>query len=270
VDRDDAGAVALPTTNLPATSAISRAELPAALFLLGVASAAFDVGCVLIKAPFLRPGITVGDAIEAAGVFVVLALFARAGRLARAGNVASALAGVAAVSYAFGHGVHVAANSIHDFAERSGAGDPIGLLDFWDERAGHYLVEAGRVFFAIALLSAPAPRGAAKGSALAALGGVAYGFIVFASAVEGQTVPVALPFYALVAVVALWRGRAREGVRGEPRVRAFFLAAAATALVFFAIWGFWRHGFPEFTKTGIIPDAVPHSPAGGSAPGGGE
>ncbi|MGE5180022.1 MAG: hypothetical protein ACM3PF_13115 [Bacteroidota bacterium] len=256
MDRDDAGALA------------PRAELPAALFLLGVASAAFDVGCVLIKTPFLRPGITAGDAIEAAGVFVVLALFARAGRLARPGSVASALAGVAAVSYAFGHGIHVAANSIHDFAELRHAGDPIGLLDFWDERVGHYLVEIGRVLFAVSLLGAPAPRGAAKGAALAALGGAAYGFIAFASAVEGQTVPVALPFYALVAAVLLWR--ARKGGRGEPRIRAFFLAAAATALVLFAVWGVWRHGFPEFTKTGILRGANPHSPAGGSAPGGGE
>jgi hypothetical protein len=25
-----------------------------------------------------------------------------------------------------------------------------------------------------------------------------------------------------------------------------------TSLLFFAIWGIWQHGFPEFTRAGII------------------
>jgi hypothetical protein len=226
---------------------------------------------VLIKTPFLRPGVTLGDAIETAGVFVVLALFARVGRLAAGGFVGGAalLTGFAAAAYALGHGAHVAANSIHDLAERSGAGDPTGLLDFWDERVGHYAVESGRVLFAIGLLARPAdglggPMAAGRdrassGSApatrrampalLVALGGAAYGFTTFASAVEGQTVPLVLPFYAIAAVLVVVLARAG---RGEPWIRFFFGAAAATALLFFLIWGIWQHGFPEFTRAGII------------------
>jgi hypothetical protein len=252
VDRDDAGSLALPAT----------------LLLLGAASAAFDVGCVLIKTPFLRPGVTLGDAIETAGVFVVLALFARVGRLAAGGLAGGAtlLMGFAAAAFALGHGAHVAANSIHDLAERSGAGDPTGLLDFWDERVGHYAVDGGRILFAIALLGRPAGGIAAapserpsSGSApstpralpalLVALGGAAYGFTTFASAVEGQTVPLVLPFYALVAILVIVLARAG---RGEPWIRFFLGAAAGTALLFFLIWGIWQHGFPEFTRAGII------------------
>lgn len=255
MDRDDARSLAL----------------PAALLLLGAASAAFDVGCVLIKTPFLRPGVTLGDAIETAGVFVVLALFARVGRLAAGGTAAGAalLAGFAAAAFALGHGAHVAANSIHDLAERSGAGDPTGLLDFWDERVGHYAVDGGRILFAIALLGQPVPSGggpvavarerASGGTAsttrrrlpalLVALGGAAYGFTTFASAVEGQTVPLVLPFYALVAVAVV--ALARTG-RGQPWIRFFFGSAAGTALLFFLIWGIWQDGFPEFTRAGII------------------
>jgi hypothetical protein len=239
VDRDDARSLALPL----------------ALLGLGVASAAFDLGCVLIKTPFLRPGVTLGDAIEAVGVYVVLALFARTRRLA--GGIAP-LAGLAAVTYAFGHGIHVAANSIHDLADRSGAGDPTGLLDFWDERAGHYLVEGGRILFAASVLAAPrraadswSPRGGTP-ALVTALGGAAFGFITFASAVEGQTVPLVLPFYAFLTAYAAASARGVGAARGGTWVRLFFVAAAVTALLFFAIWGVWQHGFPEFTRVGII------------------
>lgn len=239
MDRDDARTVALPR----------------ALLFLGIASAAFDVGCVLIKAPFFRPGVTLGDAIETVGVFVVVLLFARAGRLAgrpsEAGGTAL-LAGLAASAFAFGHGAHVAANSIHDFAERSGAGDPLGLLDFWDERVGHYAVESGRILFALGLLASPGERLLSRSPAsalLVILGGAAYGFTTFASAVEGQTVPLVLPFYALlIPAIAMI---ARAG-RGGSWIRLFFGGATTVALLLFLIWGVWQHGFPEFTRAGII------------------
>jgi hypothetical protein len=242
VDRDDARPLALPIT----------------LLALGAASAAFDAGCVLIKTPFLRPGVTLGDGIEAVGVFVVLALFARTCRLAGGGAL---LAGLAAVTYAFGHGIHLAANSIHDLADRSGAGDPTGLLDFWDERAGHWLTESGRALFAASLLAVPRRDSAARRvraetpALLTTLGGVAYGFITFASGVEGQTVPLVLPFYLVLAAVVTLSARGSGSARGEPWVRLFFLVAAATAILFFAFWGIWQHGFPEFTRAGIVKSA---------------
>jgi hypothetical protein len=244
-------------------------RLPAALFLLGILSAAFDVGCVLVKTPFLRPGVTAGDAIETAGVFVVLALFARVAGLAAGGGAgaAGAMLGIAAAAFAFGHGIHVAANSLHDLAARNGAGDPTGLLDFWDEHAGHYLVDGARVLFAAALTLGSARAGAAgaggdgrEGVAAVIAGGAALGFTLFASAVEGQTVPLVLPFSA---VYAAWgtlspsRGAAARGAGPAPGrlVRLFFTAAAWTALLFFAIWGVWQGGFPEFTRAGILHSA---------------
>jgi hypothetical protein len=231
------------------------------LLLLGIASAAFDVGCVLIKTPFLRSGVTAGDAIEAIGVFVVLALFARVGRLAgpdlpRSGGAprAGVLLGIAATAFAFGHGIHVAGNSIHDLADRSSLGDPTGLMSFWDENVGHYLVDSGRALFAIALTSISwgASSGSARGSAAALAGGIPFGFTVFASAVEGQTVPLVLPFTALYAG---WSILARDPFRRGGAVRTFFTAAAWTSLLFFVIWGVWQRGFPEFTRAGIVHSA---------------
>jgi len=246
VERDDARAVAR-----------TRAALPATLLLLGLASTAFDLGSVLWKAPLLRPGVTIGDFIEAAGVYVVLHLFARAGRLSGTDRgVPSILAALAGVTFAFGHGIHLAGNSIHDLLGKTGIGDPTGLLDFWDEHVGHYLIDSARVLFALALtwagLAAPADASRAR-HVPSILGGAAYGFITFASSVEGQTVPLVLPFYCLYAAWTALGAKGRPGASGP--VGLFFATAAWTALIFFAIWGIWQRGFPEFTSVGLIPSA---------------
>lgn len=217
----------------------------------------------------LRPGITAGDAIEAAGVFVTLALFLRVCRL---GDARTVLALAGAVAFAFGRGLHLAGNSLHDLADSSGAGDPTGLYNFWDEFAGHYVVEGARVLFAASLLLArPAagrlpPRGgtAPRGgpATLVLLGGAAYGFITAASAIEGQTVPLALPFYALLGAWLIATARAGRGVA---EVRRFYVAATAVALLMLAYWGIRNQGFPEFTRTGILRGATPQSDAGAPA-----
>jgi len=161
------------------------------------------------------------------------------------------LLGLATTAFALGHGVHVAANSIHDLADRSRLGDPTGLMNFWDEGVGHYLVDSARVLFAVALTSISMgadSRPVSSRSRFAVLcGAIPFGFTVFASAVEGQTVPLMLPFSALYCG---WSHFARDKRGGA--VRTFFTVAACTSLLFFAIWGIWQHGFPEFTRAGII------------------
>ena len=248
---------------------LSAATLPAALAAFGVASAAVDLGAVWIKAPFLRPGVTAGDAIEGAGVFVVLALFLWANRLAR-GRTILAVAG--AVTFAFGRGIHLAGNSLHDLAVSRGAGEPTGLYHCWDEAAGQYVADGARVLVAASLLgvgvSSRATAGARRGAgsaALVLLGGAAYGFITGASAIEGQTVPLVLPFYLLLGG---WLAATARAPR-PAEARRFFVAATAVALLLLAVWGIWNRGFPEFTRTGILRGA-PHSDVGTRVIPGGE
>ena len=242
------------------TRAVNSSALSTSLLLLGISSAAFDVGCVLIKTPFLRSGVTAGDAIEVIGVFVVLALFMRVARLSsgpealRGGSGVSPreafLLGLAATAFALGHGVHVAANSIHDLADRSRLGDLTGLMNFWDEGVGHYMVDSARVLFAVVLTVIARGAGVSAAwsrSRFAVIGAIPFGFTVFAAAVEGQTVPLVLPFCAFYCG---WSHFARDKSGGA--VRAFFTVAMCTSLLFFAIWGIWQHGFPEFTRAGII------------------
>lgn len=213
---------------------------------------------MLVKAPFAWRGVTWGDAIEVAGVYVVLALYASIA--ANAGAPRRAILGFAATSYALGHGIHVAANSASDMLAATGGNDPWGVVTLWDERIGHYLVDAGRVAFAIALtwmesrVASEASGPSASSRWLIGVGAVAYGFIYFGTAVEGQTAPLALPFCAMYAAWSLWSARRRSteaNGTGTP-IRAFFSIAAWVALLFFAVWGFLQGGLPEFTKTGVL------------------
>jgi hypothetical protein len=224
---------------------------------------------VLVKTPACPRGVTWGDGIEIAGVFVVLGLYAW---------IAAALAGselprshalpllffLAFTGYALGHGMHVAANSIHDMmaAIPAGARDVWGLAHFWDERMGHVPVDLARILFVVALLRMEREvrmSGVATASEAGSMpgphrilhiaGAAAYGFIYFATAVEGQTVLFALPFCVALAVYGV---AARSTPPSRAPVRAFFVASAFVSLLLFAIWGFWQRGFPEFTRAGIL------------------
>ncbi len=205
--------------------------IAARLAALGIATAAIDLGGVYLKAPMGPTGVTLGDWITVLGAYLVLALYAWvASGLGPRRGVPSILFFAAVVTYALGNGIHLAANSIHDMLDKTGTGDPWKLAYFWDETAGHYLVDAARIGFAVSLvwIEAGASRGAiapAPGGRLAILAGaLTYGFIYFATAVEGQTVPLALPFVLLFAAWGEWRSRAERDLPPAP-VRGFYTAA---------------------------------------------
>lgn len=233
--------------------------LPRLLLALGMATLVFDVGSVYVKWPVFRRGLTVGDLLEVAGVLAVLLLYRAVTRaLGDARGAPGAILAVAAIAYALGNGIHVAANSIHDMLDRTRLGDPWGLAGFWDEGVGHCLVDGSRIAFAIGLtwLAARVPArppeaaaGGDGGDGAVAAGGAAYGFLYFAAAVEGQTVPLALPFSIAYAVWSV----ASKSAPSRSAVVAFYRVAAWTSLFFLAVWGIWHRGFPEFSRTGFIP-----------------
>ncbi len=242
-----------------------RASLEARLAWLGILTALVDLGSAYVKVALVPRGVTAGDAIQLLGTYPLLALYAwialdLRSRNATAGAGLAPVLFLAAVTYALGSGVHVAANSIHDMLDRTGLRDPWHLVYFWDEHLGHYLVDAARATFVVALtaweLLVPAVGGPGEGRAvtppgsrriLLVAGALAYGFIYFATSVEGQTVPLALPFSTVYAVWAI----ARRG-RGEATVRTFFGIAAIASLILFVVWGLRNGGFPEFSRTGLL------------------
>lgn len=236
--------------------AVRRAPLTARLAWLGILTALVDLGSAYVKVPLAPRGVTAGDLIQLLGTFPLLALYAGIAldlhaRHPAGARIASVLF-IAGVVNALGTGVHVAANSIHDMLDHTGIGDPWGLAYFWDEHLGHYMPDASRAAFAVALtaLESKAPGATWSGTNRAplVLGALAYGFIYFATGVEGQTVPLALPFSLGYAVWSLVR---RRSGAGGP-VRAFYTIAAVTSILLFLTWGVWHHGFPEFSRTGLL------------------
>jgi hypothetical protein len=234
------------------------------LLLLGIAAAAVDLGSVYVKVPVGPAGVTLGDWIFGSGAYLTLALYVWVAAGVGACRAPPSLLLVAAgITYALGTGIHLAANSIHDMLEETGGADPWKLVYFWDETAGHYLVDTARVGFAVALTwmeggGSPERDGGSSGrrssaSTLAVLAGaLAYGFIYFATAVEGQTVAIALPFTLLYAAWSVITGSSGDGSKGLKPVRAFYTAAALVSLALFAAWGVSHRGFPEFSRTGFI------------------
>jgi hypothetical protein len=231
---------------------------------LGIASAGLDLGSVYIKAPVLRPGVTWGDLIDIATPAILVLLYAivlRALRVIPQGDTPRParppspaprlLVTLGGLGIILGHGIHVAANSIHDAITRAGTPDPLGLVNWWDEHVSHFTIHGSKAALCVGL-SALESRNAAtpaasRGSGLFAAGVLAYGFITFAEGVEGQTVPLVLPFCLAYLAWSLGKGRP------FPPVRRFYTLGALVSIALFAVWGVWHRGFPEFSTVGLIP-----------------
>ncbi|HEX3112610.1 MAG TPA: hypothetical protein VHU20_05045 [Candidatus Eisenbacteria bacterium] len=235
-------------------NAVRPTSLAARLAWLGILSALVDLGSAYVKVPLAPRGVTAGDLIQLLGTFPLLALYGSIALDLHTRHASPRLAlllFVAGVTFALGSGVHVAANSIHDMLDHTKLGDPWGLAYFWDEHLGHYMVDASRAAFAVALtaLESKSPGAAEEGAPWPLLlGALAYGFIYFATGVEGQTVPLALGVSVGFAMGSLARG----GMRTDRPVRTFYAVAAITSIVLFLIWGVWHRGFPEFSRTGLL------------------
>ena len=165
-------------------------------------------------------------AVAAATVAVLLALGA-----ARPALLAAVAAGVL---YVHGHGVHLAANSIHN----EGVDDPV--VYFWDERFSH--IEAVLGWFGLVavfcLAEHVAPRSAQTSPGLLGLASLILGWTFFTSTVEGQTWWLEL---AAAALFGLWALRSPR-----PLLRAAACAFVVGA-VLIAIWAIWHGGVPEFS-----------------------
>ena len=232
--------------------------LEARLGWLGISFAALNLASVYLKAPFLRPGVTVGDLIEVATPLILVFLFALAARAvtsgARIGAGARMLLILGGFALVLGHGMHVAANSIDDAIARARIQDPGGLVDWWDEHVSHFTIDLAKVALCLGL-TALERRATSEGvrysrgnGGLFLLGAVAYGFIYFAAGIEGQTVMLLLPFSTAYLVWSLLRRRP------FPPVRRFYTLAALVSILLFAVWGIWHSGFPEFSTVGLIPN----------------
>jgi hypothetical protein len=81
------------------------------------------------------------------------------------------------------------------------------------------------------------------------LAGIIYGLTFFVIVVEGGTALLGIPLALIVIVVGLMWGRDR--LRERPLL-LFFLVSYVVAILFFAGWGIYWGGLPEFSELGLI------------------
>jgi hypothetical protein len=244
------------------------APLPLRLLALGWALCLAELASFYWKTPLGPRGVTAADWLDLASTYAIVLLYGwvllavRGGRgVARPApfpRPVAVLLALAAITWILGRGVHVAANSLHDWLDHARGLDAWGLFTFWDETLGHLLADLGTIGFAIGITwteeaSGGIPRVDRGGRAWILAGAPAYGFIYFAGAVEGRTVPVTLPWCFLYLAWGIAASRAGPAAGGARPARLYFLAAFATALVLFAIWGTLHGGFPEFSAVGFGP-----------------
>ena len=150
-----------------------------------------------------------------------------------------------------GQAMHLSANSIGHLVGEVDASDAARLTYFFDEQLGHYLWHFGLLGLAALLIYREwrQPAGLLARWGMTLLSSVIYGFTLFAAILEGQTTPMGLPFILVVAIIVLVWGRRKP--EGHP-IRLFFFAGFLVALLFFAGWGLYWGGFPEFSEVGII------------------
>jgi hypothetical protein len=241
----------------------AAATLESRLGLLGFAFLSLYLGSVYIKVPFARAGVTLGDLIDIATPMILIILIALVGRALGAGTASShgrsgplLLLILGGFALLLGHGMHVAANSIHDAIDRTRMADPYGLINWWDERISHFTIDSSKLALCVGLTAIESRsyeaggfsrRARSRGVGFLALGALAYGFIFFAAGIEGQTVALLLPFCILYPAWSLTRGRPL------PPVRRFYTLGALASIALFTVWGVWHHGFPEFSAVGLIP-----------------
>lgn len=199
-------------------------------------------------APF--PLMKTGDAFDLLAPLILIPLY---WLLFRAGANRPSVKEIAvflifAAFFVEGHGIHLAGNSIGHWLNGAEGTDVYNLTYFYDEVLGHYLWHLGVIGLSAMVMfrqwQNPLP-GQKPSLWLPGLAGVIHGFLWFLIFVEGQTVPVGLPFAAATLLFLIIRGR--KMIRRQP-VILFFFAASLTAVLFLAGWGIYWGSFIEFSK----------------------
>ncbi len=149
--------------------------------------------------------------------------------------------------WAAGQGMHLSANSIDNLVgnlAKQGAIDITGtqiftLTYFYDEYLSHYLWHFGVIGLAALLIYENWRHSSDEATdwRLVIPAAVLYGFLLFCIFLEGNTLPIGLPFVAAVTLIVLLAGRARLGTR--PVVAFFFAGCVLTLLMIAGWWLYW-------------------------------
>jgi hypothetical protein len=219
-----------------------------------------------ILPPFMAMEIShrfeVGDVVDILTpfvlIFILVRIYLEVRREAEGGSpvVAIVFLVLGGVAFVEGHGMHLSANAIARHLGNMAHADLLALDYFFDEVLGHILWDGGFILISLGFILLAGFYGDRAGvyskPILALIGSVFYGFTYFVNAVEGQTVLFTLPISVLIQMWILWVLKRRGiGLLGHP-VLVFYLFGYLVGLCFFAVWGIWRGGYPQFSELGWI------------------
>jgi hypothetical protein len=226
-------------------------------------SAVFFLLLIFLRIPFsLYPLVSYQDALDLLTPLVLIPIYwllfksASGGESNQAEEVAFM---VLAALWVLGQGMHLSANSVDNLIEALAkrqvidvrGTDIYSLTYFFDEHLSHYAWHGGVSGLAALLIYREwqRPAGVTTLWWATALAGVIYGITYFCIVLEGQTVPLGLPFAVVITLLALIWGRRKLG---QQPLLAFFFVACLVAALLFAGWGFYWGGFPQFTDVGLL------------------
>eukprot|EP01113_Clastostelium_recurvatum_P004683 TRINITY_DN12064_c0_g1_i1.p1 TRINITY_DN12064_c0_g1~~TRINITY_DN12064_c0_g1_i1.p1 ORF type:complete len:280 (+),score=47.31 TRINITY_DN12064_c0_g1_i1:84-842(+) len=166
-----------------------------------------------------------------------------------------------------GHGMHLAANSVHNVLDREYFSHTIvdalkhkstlvslhSTIDFWDEKLGHYVWHAG-IYGMQAVLVWSAPIGTTTQSfvdmVLLTVSSFIYGIMLFCAQVEGGSVSTGIPY--LVFITSLILRHPWAHIKRSAILLYFGMATILTSGLL-AWWGYMNGGeFPEFSDVGLL------------------
>jgi hypothetical protein len=226
------------------------------ILVFSVAFAVFFMGPPVLSTQFgLYPLMKLADVFDLLTPLILIPLYwllYQVGQGKRPGLREGMVFMVLAALWVQGQSMHLAANSIGHLLKEMTGSDAYILTYFYDETLGHILWHSG-VMGLSALLLIRQWRNPFSGER-ASLGlllpaGIIHGLTFFVIVIEGGTAFLGIPFALIVILVGLVWGR--DKLREQPLL-LFFLVSYVVAMLFFAGWGIYWGGLPEFSELGLI------------------
>jgi hypothetical protein len=159
-----------------------------------------------------------------------------------------------ALIWAQGQGMHLASNSLSHQVAGDASGPLPDLIHFYDEELSHYIWYLGVValpgYLLVVMWRDRAPF--SGGFPFAVLpSALLFGLVLGIDVVEAAVVPMALPAFALISILAAYLYWSTSRLRGVE----LFVFTGASVLVALGVllgWGAYHGGWPEPSDLGLI------------------
>lgn len=231
--------------------------------IFSILSLVFFLLLIFLRIPFpLYPLMSYQDAVDILTPVVLIPVYwmmFKGVTRNKAGLAGEIVFVVMSAFWVVGQGMHLSANSINNLIgslSKNQVIDVTGtdifrLTYFYDEHLSHYLWHIGVLGLAGLLIYEGWHLLADEKTdwRIVIPAGALYGFTYFSIFLEGQTLPIGLPFATVSTLLILGWGRRKLA---QQPVLAFFFVTCLLASILYIGWGLYWGGFPQFSEVGLI------------------